>query len=66
MFDIVSKISGRVRQVSIHAGGVGIVDTKITDYMAMKIGSKGEHVIQVDKKIIEECYMEYLKPFLHL
>ena len=35
LFDIVSKISGRVRQVSIHAGGVGIVDTKITDYMAM-------------------------------
>ena len=31
-----------------------IVDTKITDYMAMKLGSKGEHVIQVDKKIIEE------------
>lgn len=54
LFDIAGKISGRVRQVSIHAGGVGIVDTKITDYMAMKIGSKGEHVIQVDKRIIEE------------
>lgn len=54
LFDIAGKISGRVRQVSIHAGGVGIVDTKITDYMAMKIGSKGEHVIQVDKKIIED------------
>ncbi len=54
LFDIAGKISGRVRQVSIHAGGVGIVDTKITDYMGMKIGSKGEHVIQVDKKIIEE------------
>lgn len=54
LFDIAGKISGRVRQVSIHAGGVGIVDTQITDYMAMKIGSKGEHVIQVDKKIIEE------------
>lgn len=54
LFDIASKISGRVRQASIHAGGVGIVDTKITDYMAMKVGSKGEHVIQVDKKIIED------------
>ena len=54
LFDIASKISGRVRQVSIHAGGVGIVDTKITDYMPMKIGSKGEHVIQVDKKNIED------------
>ena len=54
LFDIASKISGRVRQASIHAGGVGIVDTKITDYMAMKIGSKGEHVIQVNKKVIED------------
>lgn len=53
LFDVASKISGRVRNASIHAGGVGIVDTKITDYMAMKLGSKGEHVIQVDKKIIE-------------
>lgn len=54
LFDIASRISGRVRQTSIHAGGVGIVDTEITDYMGMKIGSKGEHVIQVDKKIIED------------
>lgn len=54
LFDIASRVSGRVRQASIHAGGVGIVDTKITDYMAMKIGSKGEHVIQVNKKVIED------------
>lgn len=54
LFDIAGKISGRVRQTSVHAGGVGIVDTKVTDYMAMKVGSKGEHVIQVDKKNVEE------------
>lgn len=54
LFDVASKISGRVRNASIHAGGVGIVDTKITDYMAMKVGSKGERVIQVDKKKVEE------------
>lgn len=54
LFEIASRISGRVRQVSIHAGGVGIVDTAITDYMGMKVGSKGEYVIQVDKKVIEE------------
>ena len=53
-FDIAGKLSGRIRHASIHAGGVGIVDTKITDYMGMKLGSKGEHVIQVDKKKIEE------------
>lgn len=54
LFKIASKISGRVRNASIHAGGVGIVDTKITDYMALKAGSKGERVIQVDKKMVEE------------
>lgn len=53
LFEIASKISGRVRNVSIHAGGVGIVDTRITDYMGMKLGSKNEHVIQVDKKKVE-------------
>lgn len=54
LFEIAAHISGRVRNVSIHAGGVGIVDTKITDYMAMKLGGNGEHVIQVDKRKIEE------------
>jgi len=54
LFRIASKISGRVRNASCHAGGVGIVDTKITDYMAMKVGSKGERIIQVDKIKVEE------------
>lgn len=54
LLNIAGKLSGRVKTVSCHAGGVGIVDTTISDYMAMKLGSKGEHVIQVDKRIIEE------------
>lgn len=54
LFDIAGKLSGRVKTVSCHAGGVGIVDTSINDYMAMKLGGDGEHVIQVDKRIIEE------------
>lgn len=54
LFDIAGKLSGRVKTVSCHAGGVGIVDTDINNYMAMKLGGDGEHVIQVDKKIIEE------------
>ena len=54
LFDIASKLSGRLRQVGIHAGGVGIVDTKISDYMGMKLGNDGSHVIQVDKRVIEE------------
>lgn len=54
LFDICLHLSGRVKTVSCHAGGVGIVDTDISDYMPMKLGDKGEHVIQVDKRIVEE------------
>jgi DNA polymerase-3 subunit alpha len=54
LFDIASMLSGRVRHVSTHAGGVGIVDSTMYDYMPMKLGDKGEHVIQVDKVMIEE------------
>ena len=54
LFDIAKHLSGRVKTVSIHAGGVGIVDTTINDYMPMKIGTKGEHVIQVDKHNVED------------
>ena len=54
LFDIAKHLSGRVKTVSIHAGGIGIVDTNINDYMPMKIGTKGEHVIQVDKHYIED------------
>jgi DNA polymerase-3 subunit alpha len=53
-FDVAGKLSGRIRHVSVHAGGVGIVNTKITDYIGMKLGSKNEHVIQVDKIKVEE------------
>ena len=54
LFDIASHLSGRVKTTSIHAGGVGIVDGKVTDFMPMKLGPEGEHVIQVDKRIVEE------------
>ncbi len=54
LFEIASKISGRVRHASIHAGGVGIVDTSINDFMGMKVGSDNEHIIQVDKVMVEE------------
>lgn len=54
LFDIAGHLSGRVKTTSIHAGGVGIVDGKVTDFMPMKLGPDGEHVIQVDKRIVEE------------
>lgn len=53
-FDIAGKLSGKVRHCSVHAGGVGIVDGSMNDYIGMKLGAKNEHVIQVDKKRIEE------------
>ena len=54
LFDIAGHLSGRVKTTSIHAGGVGIVDGKISDFMPMKLGPEGEHVIQVDKRLVEE------------
>ena len=54
LFDVASHLSGRVKTTSIHAGGVGIVDGKVSDFMPMKLGPDGEHVIQVDKRIVEE------------
>lgn len=53
-FDIARAISGKVRQTSIHACAVGIVNTKITDYMPVHLGENGEKIIQVDKKILEK------------
>lgn len=54
LFDVAGHLSGRVKTTSIHAGGVGIVDGKVTDFMPMKLGPEGEHVIQVDKRLVEE------------
>lgn len=53
-FNIARAISGKVRQTSIHACAVGIVNTKITDYMPIHLGENGEKIIQVDKKILEK------------
>jgi DNA polymerase-3 subunit alpha len=54
VFRIAKELSNRVHHVSIHAGGVGIVDEEIVDYMPMRLTDKCEQVIQVDKKIIED------------
>lgn len=54
LFRIARKIDGRVRNASLHAGGVCIFDEPVNTYMAMKVGGNGEHVIQVDKKKIEQ------------
>ena len=54
LIKIASKLSGRVKTVSAHAAGLGIVDTDVNNYLPMKLGSKREHVIQCDKRLVEE------------
>lgn len=54
LFDIASVLSNRARHTSTHAGGVGIVNTDISEYMPMTISDKGEYVIQINKKLIED------------
>lgn len=53
-FDIASKLSGKIRHCSVHAGGVGIVDGEMQDYIGMRLGNNGEQVIQSDKRTVEE------------
>lgn len=52
--EVASKIAGKVRQASIHACAVGIVNEKVVDYMPMHRGANDERVIQVDKKMLEK------------
>lgn len=51
---VAGQVSGRVRNMSMHAGGVCVSNKEITDYMPMKLGANGEHVIQADKKMAEK------------
>jgi DNA polymerase-3 subunit alpha len=53
-FEVARAISGKIRQTSIHACAVGVVNSKITDYMPIHLGENGEKIIQVDKKILEK------------
>jgi len=54
LFDIAGKFSGKIKTTSIHAGGVGIVDGSVDDYMSLRLGKDGSHVIEVDKREVEE------------
>lgn len=54
VYRIARMLSGRIRHTSTHAGGVGIVDTNINEYMPMHLSKDGEQVIQVDKHYVED------------
>lgn len=53
-FDVAGKISGKIKTTSVHAGGVGIVDGSVDDYMSLRLGKDGSHVTEVDKREVEE------------
>lgn len=53
-FNIAGRFSGKIKTTSIHAGGVGIVDGSVDDYMSLRLGKDGSHVIEVDKREVEE------------
>ncbi|MDR2570673.1 MAG: DNA polymerase III subunit alpha, partial [Oscillospiraceae bacterium] len=57
LFEIAERISGRVRGISQHAGGVCVAQTELSDYMPCKVGKDGEQVIQVDMRIVEQIGM---------
>lgn len=57
LLDIAGHISNRPRGYGIHAGGVIIARHDIYNYLAMRRGQNGEHVISCDKHLCEEIHL---------
>lgn len=56
ILDLAQKIEGNARHVGVHAAGVVMAPTKVTDYSPIQIDPKGNHVItQYDMYAIEEA-----------
>ena len=55
LFEIAEQLTGRIRHLSIHAGGVGVVEGEVSDILPMRLTDKGEQVVGADKIIAEEC-----------
>lgn len=54
LLDIASHINGRPRGYGIHAGGVIVCRHPYYEYIGIRHGTDGEHVISVDKVIDEK------------
>lgn len=55
LLDLAEKVEGNVRHVSVHAAGVVIAPTELTDYTALQKETSGEKIItQYDMYDIEE------------
>ncbi|OGG53641.1 DNA polymerase III subunit alpha [Candidatus Kaiserbacteria bacterium RIFCSPHIGHO2_01_FULL_53_29] len=56
VLDLAQKIEGNARHVGVHAAGVVIAPTPVTDYSPVQIDPKGNHIItQYDMYAIEEA-----------
>ena len=54
--DLAQKVEGNARHVGVHAAGVVIAPTSVTDYSPIQIDPKGNHIItQYDMYAIEEA-----------
>lgn len=54
LLDIASHINGRLRGYGIHAGGVIVCRHPYYEYIGIRHGTDGEHVISVDKVMDEK------------
>jgi DNA polymerase-3 subunit alpha len=56
VLDLAQKIEGNARHVGVHAAGVVIAPTAVTDFSPIQIDPKGNHIItQYDMYAIEEA-----------
>ncbi len=56
VLDLAQKIEGNARHVGVHAAGVVMAPTKVTDFSPVQIDPKGNHIItQYDMYAVEEA-----------
>ena len=56
VLDLAQKIEGNARHVGVHAAGVVMAPSRVTDYSPIQIDPKGNHIItQYDMYAIEEA-----------
>src|SRR3989338_2859888 len=56
VLDLAQKVDGNARHVGVHAAGVVIAPSAVTDYSPIQIDPKGNHIItQYDMYAIEEA-----------
>ena len=54
LFHVTEMLEGLIRHTGIHAAGIIIADTPITDYAPLYRGAEGENVLQYDLKYAEK------------